>query len=41
MTNYCIMKVSREGVQLYGGRQEDKGSYTVFKERNLKRGGVL
>lgn len=36
MTNYCIMKVSREGVQLYGGRQEDKGSYTVFKERNLK-----
>ena len=36
MTNYCIMKVSREGVQLYGGRQEDNGSYTVFKDRNLK-----
>lgn len=30
------MKVSREGVQLYGGRQEDNGSYTVFKDRNLK-----
>lgn len=36
MTNYRIMKVSREGVQLYGGRQEDNGSYTVFKDRNLK-----
>lgn len=36
MTNYYMMKVSREGVQLYGGRQEDKGSYTVFKDRNLK-----
>lgn len=31
-----MMKVSREGVQLYGGRQEDKGSYTVFEDRNLK-----
>nr|WP_302195526.1 hypothetical protein [uncultured Prevotella sp.] len=36
MTNYYMMKVSREGVQLYGGRQEDNGSYTVFKDRNLK-----
>lgn len=36
MTNYRIMEVSREGVQLYGGRQEDNGSYTVFKDRNLK-----
>lgn len=36
MANYYIMKVSREGVQLYGGRQEDNGSYTVFKDRNLK-----
>lgn len=36
MTNYRIMKVSREGVQLYGGRQEDNGSYTVYKDRNLK-----
>lgn len=36
MTKYYMMKVSREGVQLYGGRQEDKGSYTVFEDRNLK-----
>lgn len=36
MTKYYMMKVSREGVQLYGGRQEDNGSYTVFKDRNLK-----
>lgn len=36
MTKYYMMKVSREGVKLYGGRQEDKGSYTVFKDRNLK-----
>lgn len=36
MTKYYMMKVSREGVQLYGGRQEDKGSYTVFEGRNLK-----
>lgn len=36
MTKYYMMKVSREGVQLYGGRQEDKGSYTIFEDRNLK-----
>lgn len=36
MTKYYMMKVSREGVQLYGGRQEDNGSYTVFEDRNLK-----
>lgn len=36
MTKYYMMKISREGVQLYGGRQEDKGSYTVFEDRNLK-----
>lgn len=36
MTKYYMMNVSREGVQLYGGRQEDKGSYTVFEDRNLK-----
>lgn len=36
MTKYYMMKVSREGVQLYGGRQEGNGSYTVFEDRNLK-----
>ena len=36
MTKYYMMKVSREGVLLYGGRQEDNGSYTVFEDRNLK-----
>ena len=41
MTKYYMMKFSREGVQLYGGRQEDNGSYTVFEDRNLKQGGRI
>lgn len=36
MTKYYMMKVSREGIRLYGGRQEDTGSYTAFEARCLK-----
>ena len=32
MTKLYMMTVSREGVTLYGGRLEAKGSYTVFKD---------
>lgn len=32
MTKLYMMTVSREGIHLYGGRLEDKGSYTVFED---------
>ena len=31
-----MMKVSREDIRLYGGRQEDTGSYTAFEDKHLK-----
>lgn len=36
MTKSYIMTVAQEGVQLYGGRLEDKGSFTVFEDFSKK-----
>lgn len=41
MTKYYMMKVSREGVQLYGGRREQRLLHRFRRQKLENGGGVL